>query len=502
MQSVQSYGTSTAPSPLHVSEDAGSVSIKRLPRHGPDVGTVGIMRRQDGSPSRAGGRASGVAVRSSSPARAARLDDRRGRSPSPLITGQRSSYIPSPDPTGRALPPSLLPGDGQPVNAAGDIMQELDEGKGHMRVSSSPSVSFGMPRKEDGPGPSSPPSPLLAPESNVELENPVMLGVSATPTDVREKTVRGEGARGSVAAAFTAGKRDLASFNDPAPTPTLLAFTSRKPPRASTPSAEPPRSASADENVVRPLSRVGSGPSVTRMRDSHAGSRDLSSRDLSVSPRLGPRNGTGFEGARARNAQTPVQPRAAESTYAESNTQGFSQHTAVSSTQLPVTQLSSRASLRKGRASPAVLSSDSSDDDDDLVPSGPRLGALMGGVIGGGARRNSGKQVQTTAPPTNTSYSPRAPEAQAQERFREQASSRNASKPVKASGAYSPRSSESRDRFREHVSARSYAEKMAMSLTSAAKSGSSGRTSSFVGRNHYTPAQMRARADLDSSSDG
>lgn len=48
---------------------------------------------------------------------------RRGRSPSPLITGQRSSYIPSPDPTGRKLPPSLLPREGQPINAAKDIMQ-------------------------------------------------------------------------------------------------------------------------------------------------------------------------------------------------------------------------------------------------------------------------------------------------------------------------------------------------------------------------------------------
>ena len=184
----------------------------------------------------------------------------------------------------------------------------------------------------------------------------------------------------------------------------------------------------------------------------------------------------------------------------------------MSSTQLPVTRLSSMSNgsnERTGRPSPPVLASDSSSDDqDDLVPSGrPRLGNFAGE----GARRNAiAKQDQAIVPNPKVPAKPTCPRrmsSEVKERFRDHASPRNATKQGRTSGDNSSRSFESRagERSREprDTYSRSYAEKWAVTLTSSAKNTSSAaRNSPFVGRNHYTPAQMRARADLDSSSDG
>ena len=184
----------------------------------------------------------------------------------------------------------------------------------------------------------------------------------------------------------------------------------------------------------------------------------------------------------------------------------------MNSTQLPVTQLSSRSNgsnLWTGRPGPAVLASDiSSDDQDDLVPSGrPRLGNF----VGERARRNAiAKQDQAIVPNPEVPAKPTCPRrmsSEVKERFRDHASPRNATKQGRTSGDNSSRSFESRagERSREprDTYSRSYAEKWAVTLTSSAKNTSSAaRNSPFVGRNHYTPAQMRARADLDSSSDG
>ena len=261
------------------------------------------------------------------------------------------------------------------------------------------------------------------------------------------------------------------------------------------------------------------------MHGIHARSRDPSSRNISVSPRLGPHAITSLERGVSRNAQAPVNPRVSETHVAASNSQGLDEHRVVgglgggeggggvNSTQLPVTQLSSRSNgsnLWTGRPGPAVLASDSSSDDqDDLVPSGrPRLGNF----VGERARRNAiAKQDQDTTVPnpkvpvTNITYPPRV-SSEVKERSRNHASPRNSTKQGRTSGDNSPRSFESRagERSRESrdTYSRSYAEKLALSLTSAAKNvSSSARNSPFVGRNHYTPAQMRARADLDSSSD-
>jgi hypothetical protein len=254
------------------------------------------------------------------------------------------------------------------------------------------------------------------------------------------------------------------------------------------------------------------------MQGSHARSRDPSSRDLSISPRAGPRASTRLERGISRDAQAPVNPRVSETHLAASNSQGLGEHRlvggggggggggGVSSTQLPVTQLSSRSNgsnQRTGRPSPPVLASDSSSDDqDDLVPSGrPRLGNF----VGEGARRNAtAKQNQAIVPnpevPTTNITCPRRVSSEVKERFRDHASPRNATKQGRASGD----NSRAGERFREPRDSysRSYAEKMAVKLTSAKNTSSVARNSPFVGRNHYTPAQMRARADLDSSSDG
>jgi len=259
------------------------------------------------------------------------------------------------------------------------------------------------------------------------------------------------------------------------------------------------------------------------MQGSHARSRDPSSRDLSISPRAGPRASTSLERGISRSAQAPVNLRVSETHLAASNSQGLGEHRVVvggggrrgggvSSTQLPVTRLSSMSNgsnERTGRPSPPVLASDSSSDDqDDLVPSGrPRLGNFAGE----GARRNAiAKQDQAIVPNPKVPAKPTCPRrmsSEVKERFRDHASPRNATKQGRTSGDNSSRSFESRagERSREprDTYSRSYAEKWAVTLTSSAKNTSSAaRNSPFVGRNHYTPAQMRARADLDSSSDG